>query len=412
MPEHGPTLAYRCLSLVLLPVMLLHAIMRSFKDGGSRYFRQRCAIRQSVSSAEKPRRWIHAASVGEVLTAMPLIKELQLRTDNAPLLVTTTTPTGAQVLLDEQLQGVEHRYLPMDTRGACKRFISQYTFASLWIVETEIWPWLLASCYRQRIPVTIISARLSPRTTDRSSGFVGGFLRSALQGVRILARSEADAQRYINLGSAPEKTQTVGNLKEARAADYTQNERLIKHDYVVAASTHEDEEWQLARCWQNIQTDALLVIAPRHPERGQAIQKQLQAIGIDCALRSANEPIQADQRVYIADTVGELMQWYAHAEAAFVGGSLIERGGQNMLEPALFSCPTVVGRHTGNFEQIMDNLHRNTAISVANDATEVVQFLIRASRGDTDLKAMAVRARQVAIENSTVLSRYAELLFP
>lgn len=390
--------------------MLVHAIARSLKDGGWRYLWQRCGLRSPVHQKDEPCQWIHAASVGEIITVLPLLKALQERPAAAPLLVTTTTPTGAKVLLNQPLQGVEHRYLPIDTPGSVRRFLNQFSISSVWVVETEIWPWLFACCHQQSIPITIINARLSERTMARATGMSGKALSQALVGVRVLARSEIDAQRYIELGAEPDKIQTLGNLKYARARQIEAETRLLDRHYVVAASTHEDEEQQLAHAWHVRNSNHLLVIVPRHPERGLAIQKQLQHLGIEAARRSNNETLMPHHRVYVADTVGELMAWYAFARAAFVGGSLTSRGGQNMLEPARYACPTVVGPNTSNFEDIMQRLLDNQAVHVAEDALETVNFLASAASGSDELTSMAKRAEEIAKDNEHVLERYVEQL--
>lgn len=405
-----PVNAYRWLAIVSLPIALAHALARAVKDGGWRYLLQRCTIYRTALHQGKPCLWVHAASVGEVITVLPLIKERQKSTANAPLLVTTTTPTGARVLLEQRLPGVEHRYLPIDIRMTCERFLNAGNISALWVVETEIWPWLFACCRHRQKSVTIINARLSNRTLNRSGGIPGKVLRQALHGVRILARSEIDAARYLQLGSTPELTMTVGNLKFSQRTDTGTHPPLIDQHHVVAASTHHDEELQLARAWLGQDTVALLVIVPRHPERGPGIQRQLEKIGIPCALRSRQERLLSDQRIYIADTVGELMQWYAHAKAAFVGGSLVDRGGHNVLEPALSGCPTVVGEHTHNFEDIMHTMVQRDAIYVAADARDAVEKLTEAASGEQTFQDRAARAKRIAVENTQVLQRYAEQL--
>ncbi|MBX2883714.1 MAG: hypothetical protein KTR32_27425, partial [Granulosicoccus sp.] len=310
MADKQPSTFYRCLSVILTPVMLIHAISRSMKDGGWRYLKQRCAVYSTAEDETPSYRWIHAASVGEVNTVMPLIKELQQRVPKLNVLVTTTTPTGAEVL--SKASGgsikIKHCYLPIDTKAACTRFLRQYDVCSLWVVETEIWPWLYSCCHQQQIPVTIINARLSRRTTKHARRWSGKVLGHAIKNVDILARSSIDAERYMQLGAAPGRTRTIGNLKHARRAEPDQVTRLSNRTYVVAASTHHDEEIQLAKRWSELpdsqQPPRLLIVIPRHPERGPEIQQRLKTLNVPCELRSRQQEPQHEQRVYIADTVG------------------------------------------------------------------------------------------------------------
>ncbi|MFK7889351.1 MAG: 3-deoxy-D-manno-octulosonic acid transferase [Granulosicoccus sp.] len=410
MHEWKPHGVYRLLSFILAPVFVGHALLRSLKDGGKRYLLERCAITVPVLSGEHPCLWIHAASVGEVLTVAPLLRAHQGKFKNPPVLVTTTTPTGASVLVQQQIPGVHHHYLPIDTGYALKRFLNRVNIKCLWVVETEIWPWLFARCKQKQIPVTIINGRLSERTMKRSSGVPGRVLRKALEGVRVLARSELDAAHYLTLGTHTGKTVTTGNLKLAKNMSVGDYQSPVDRKYAVAASTHHDEEIQIATAWRSVASDLLLVIVPRHPERGRDIQKKLHNLSISCALRSRQEYPAPDHLVYIADTVGELMAWYAHATAAFVGGSLITHGGQNMLEPALFGCPTIVGTHTHNFDEIMQSLLQDNGISVVNNATEAATGILEAASGNPEYLEMAERARKVALASRNILQKYCDAL--
>ena len=351
----APAWLYRGLIRLLSPALLAYTLWRARKDGGKRYLTERLGFfKAHDSQASSAQHWIHAASVGEVLTVLPVLRSL-----HEPLLVTTMSPTGASVLLQQNLAHVRHVYLPLDFPGACQRFFQHANIKSGWIVETEIWPWLYARARAHKVPLTIINARLSDKTMAYADGILAKIYRRALSEVRVLARSHEDARRFETLGAM--SVTTVGNLKYAGSStEHTDKpeEALIDRPYVLAASTHDDEEWQLANAWQQAfvgqQSAPLLVMVPRHPERGYSIRKQLADMGMRCSLRSLRETVTVDTEIYIGDTLGEMQAWYTHAIACFVGGSLIARGGHNILEPARLGCPVVVGRHTFNFADIVN----------------------------------------------------------
>lgn len=349
-----------------------------------------------------------------MFTVLPLLKALDV-----PLIVTTTTPTGAAVLLQQKLPHVRHYYLPVDFPGACQRFFNSVKIRDGWIVETEIWPWLYAKAKLNHISLTIINARLSDKTSSQANGWLASTYRQSLSDVNILARSSDDARKFVELGATPETISTVGNLKYANPdADKhpVKVKRLIDRPYCLAASTHEDEELQLSIEWCKQQdrsaTDVALVIVPRHPERGAAIQKQLATRGIHSALRSRKELLRNDHTIYIADTLGELQVWYAHARAGFIGGSLIKRGGHNMLEAARLGCPIVVGPHTFNFDDIVRTLHDHDALIIADNVQHVVAFFKQALDNRNAHTSMAEQARKQAQISEGVLDDYLKILLP
>lgn len=363
---------------------------------------------------ETPLIWIHAASVGEVFTVLPLLKTI-----SATLLVTTTTPSGAAVLQQQALPNVQHQYLPIDFPGACRRFFKTNRIKEGWILETEIWPWLFATAKSHRIPLSIVNARLTDKTSAHAKGLLARTYQQALSDVRVLARTKVDAEKFIQLGALPMSTSIVGNLKYANsAADNDNNDlqRLIEKPYFLAASTHDDEERQLAVEWcrQQRQTisNVALVIVPRHPERGAIIHRQLKAKGINAVQRSHNQPMHADDIIYIADTLGELNAWYQHAIAGFIGGSLIERGGHNILEAARLGCPIVVGPHTFNFDDIVQTLTEHDALAIAHNAQQVIAFFNKIIENQSPYAAMALRARNQAQICENVLDNYLRLLLP
>lgn len=400
--------------MLLGPVLVLFTIWRTWRDGGKRYLLQRFGFgyHHTHDSRSTSTLWVHAASVGEVYTVLPLLKRI-----GEPLLVTTMSPTGAKVLQQQQLAHVTHVYLPLDFAGACRRFMSKMNIREGWIVETEIWPWLYATSNARSTPLTIINARLSLRTSKQADGLLASTYAKALASVRIMARSGQDATGFAKLGAATDQISVVGNLKYANpesSSSQSPPERFLQRPYVLAASTHDDEEIQLARQWNEqlatVNHGAILVIVPRHPERGAAIIKSLSREGIKASLRSDQSEPKADSAIYVADTLGELQAWYSHATACFVGGSLISRGGHNMLEPARANCPVTVGPQAFNFQDIVNSLLDVEAIVVAKDAVEVISFLNKALDNPQAFSTMIQRAREQAKHLEGVVDSYLERL--
>lgn len=412
----APTLVYRLLVRALTPLLLLHLVWRSHRDGQRTYLVERLGFGARRSGVDSAPIWIHAASVGEILTVLPLIEKLRQARPGLPILVTTNTPTGAAVLAAQNLTGVAHRYLPIDWPGAMTRFLDAERPRAGWIVETEIWPWLYALAQARGLPLTIINARLSPRTRARTDGVLAETYRRALSMVRVLARSDDDANAYRALGADNELIATIGELKFAQRAALAASlpSALVSRRYVLVASSHDNEEELLVRAWLARDADTLMVIAPRHPERAERILAALRSVSaqLHCRRRSLGENPADGDRLYLADTLGELDNWYAHAAAVFVGGSLAERGGHNMLEPARRACPIVVGPSTHNFTEAMQTLRAQNAISEVADADEAADFLARAAARDRVLVAQGQRAREAALAVGGMADRYLERLLP
>ena len=357
--------------------------------------------------------WLHCASVGEVMTALPLVRALDARAPGT-LLVTTATPTGARTLADRAPAGVRHRYLPIDRPRAVARFLDAERPACAGIVETEIWPWLFALARARGVPITILSGRLSARTVEGAARALAPVYRRALDGVRVLARAEADAARFRGLAGDAARVETLGDLKDAGASDAPVPARPLPGPYALAASTHADEEARLARAWVDaagtVDGASLLVIAPRHPSRGDEVHAALRAAtppGTGVARRSLGGTPGPGDPLYLADTLGELDAWYAHASAAFVGGSLAARGGHNLMEPARRGAPIVTGPHASNFAEALGALRAADAIVVAADARTAVAALRAGLAGDGDAARRGGRALEVARgREAGVLERY------
>jgi len=408
----APPWTYRLMVLLLSPLMIGYTVWRSVKDGGWRYFKQRLGF-SYPKDAVKADLWVHAASVGEVTTVLPLLESVLASSDNSidSILLTTNTPTAKQVLDKRDIRAIHHAYLPIDFSFSCRRFLSKLSTRQGWIVETEVWPRLYASCHQYQIALTIINARLSDKTLRHANGILGKSFAQALHHVQVLARSPEDKDRYLSMGADASKVHSIGNLKYMDNREQLDVESPLDRDYVLAASTHDDEELRVAREWLKDDSLPLLVLVPRHPERANSILQSLNKLSKKpIAQRSQNGMPEADDRLYLADTLGEMQSWYKHASAAFVGGSLIKRGGHNMLEPARFSVPVIVGPHTHNFVDVMQMMQSNNAISVANDEKELTAMLKAASALETLYVERANNALLVAESLTNIGAMYQQAL--
>jgi len=338
---------------------------------------------------------------------------MQLRNPALRFLISTNTPTGLAILNNRLSDYATPTYLPIDFPGATKRYFAKKNISCLWVVETEIWPWLFSHAKNKGIPITLVNARLSHKSRGKLANFFKHTYARALSDVVVLARSNEDAKRYEQQGAEANNISVIGNLKYA-SLDNTQAPRApINHDYVLAASTHDDEELQLARAWLNGSTEQLLVIVPRHPERGTRLKKSLDALQQTMqpdlpaiAMRSMNEHPTEHCKLYLADTLGEMHDWYSHAKAAFIGGSLIQRGGHNVLEAGRVATPVIVGPHTFNFCEEVELLNSVQAIALADNAEEVVRFLTLANTNSKWAQDMGEHAKAVINKQSDVVDCY------
>lgn len=409
-----PTWRYRICLCLVSPILLIHCAWRGVQDGGMRYIKERFGY---ISPDQQSRIHIHAASVGEVITVLPLIEKLQAQHADLAFLVTTNTPTGAAVLQQRLGGNAKQAYLPIDFAGATQRFFSRTSLSDSWVVETEIWPWLYARAKQLGIPITLVNARLGHKSRGAVSQFFDATYTRALSDVHVLARSNDDAQRYIERGAHTDKVVTIGNLKLSYTPETQIPSALLTVPYVLAASTHDDEELRIAQAWLHTPNSGLLVIAPRHVERGARLFKSLNALQHDInpdlpppAKRSLNQQPTADSKLYIADTLGELHHWYTHATAAFVGGSLIKRGGHNVLEPARANTLIIVGPHTFNFEQEVTSLQAVNAIAIAENAEEVVKLFLLAESNPQWAESLRNRATELINNECGVIDIYIESL--
>lgn len=322
--------------------------------------------------------WVHAVSVGEVNAAVPLIQALMRRYANHQFVITTVTPTGSARVHKLFGDRVFHVYLPYDLTASVKRFLDRVDPVLALIMETEIWPNLYLTCHERDIPIVVANARLSQRSLD-GYGPVRPLARMAIQcATRVAAQSNQDADRLLQLGARPERLTIAGNVKfdmtvpkglgqgAAMLRDYWGRTRPVW----IAASTHEGEEVAVIEAHTRVLKrfpDALLLLAPRHPERFRPVVQLCRQYGFRTLVRSEDSVALLDTQCFVVDTLGELLTFYAGCDVAFVAGSFDPIGGHNVLEPAALGKPVIVGPHTFNFHEITESMIAGgAALRVAN----------------------------------------------
>ncbi len=331
---------------------------------------------------------VHAASLGEVNAAQPLVSALLARDPAPRILVTSITPTGSHRITELFGDRVAHRYLPIDLPGAMRRLLKTVRPAKLVIVETEIWPNLYAETRSRGIPLVMVNARLSRQSVrgyQRFPRLIGDALNSA---DRILAQGSRDVERFIRCGAEASRVERAGNLKFdiqlspslLETGDLLRAGWGVQRPVLVAGSTHEDDERVLFAAFQRLRErhrGALLVLAPRHPERFQRAAQDAEAAGLSVRRRSDSRlPGSAD--CLLLDTMGELLSYYAAADVAFVGGTLADIGGHNLLEPAALGKPLLFGPHTANVKETATRLLETGAarrVLTVDDVTREVGHL-------------------------------------
>ncbi len=405
---------YTILFYLLIPLILLRLQWRSLRAPGYRYrWSERFGVFPAFGINESI--WIHAVSVGEVQATERLVKLLLEAYPDLPIVITTTTPTGSDRVKKLFGDSVLHVYAPYDLPMALNAFIRRARPGLLVMMETEIWPNMLAVCTARGIPTILANARLSEKSAARYAKWPR-FTRLIFNSIGyVAAQGEADAARFIRLGVAPDRISVIGSVKfDSRLpASLFESAEVLRRVWGgrpvwVAASTQEGEDEQILRAHRLISKaipDALLVLVPRHPERFDKVYALCQRERFICVRRSSADPCGEEVAVFLGDTMGELSLFLAAADAAFVGGSLIKRGGQNVLEPAALGKPVAFGPHMYNFAAISELLLEKDAARVVNDAQELAEVMQHWLADASERTRVGENGRRVVEENQGAVDR-------
>jgi 3-deoxy-D-manno-octulosonic-acid transferase len=379
---------YTLLAWFAVPVALLRLLWRGLRNRAYlEHWPERVGIwRRRLHAADV---WIHAVSVGEVQAVQPLIRHLLGREPPRSVLVTTTTPTGRRRLLELFDGRLQHAYTPYDLPLVMRRFLARAQPRLVIVVETEIWPNMLAVCAEHGVPVLLANARLSPRSARRYAAVAGFTAETLRRFACIAAQGEADAERLIALGAPAARVHPTGSIKfdVQLPASLRDRAEVLRRDWGsnrpvwVAASTHEGEEEVLLVVQRRLRAvfgDALLVLVPRHPERFERVAAMVRRSGLGMVRRSAGAGSCGPEcAVYLGDTMGELPLFLAAGDAAFIGGSLVPVGGHNLLEAAALAVPAAIGPHSFNFAEITRLLVAEGGAVQVTDAEALAGLLER-----------------------------------
>jgi 3-deoxy-D-manno-octulosonic-acid transferase len=405
---------YSLLICLAMPFVLLRLWWRGRKEPEVlENWRERFGY---VAELKQPVIWVHAVSVGETIAAAPVVKLLRQRHPDTTILVTAMTPTGSERARALFGDSVNYAYVPYDYPAAVTRFLKRVRPRALIIMETELWPNIVARTHATGAPIIVANARLSQRSARgyKKVGWLSRRLFSQLDW--IAAQADSDARRFVEAGARGSAVTVTGSIKfdvsvSSRVRDQAGDLRARLgppgRPIWIAASTHEGEDAQLLAAHRRLlreKPDALLVLVPRHPERFRSVGRLARDEGFSVARRSRQEPADAVQ-IYLGDTMGELLMLYGVADAAFIGGSLVRRGGHNPLEAAAWEIPVLTGPHVFNFLDIYERLGRGDGLIRAASAPELAKRLIKVLGDDGYRQAVGRNAGSVLTANQGALER-------
>ena len=409
---------------IAAPLFSVVLLFRGLRD---RSYRQHFGERfGGGESLEQQCIWVHAVSVGEVQAAAALVNTLHERYPDIPIVVTTFTPTGAGRARALFRDRAHVRYLPFDLPGAVRRFFKKVKPRIAVIFETELWPNLYHECGRRRVPLVLASARISARSVGRYRRLGALFRETLAQGVVIAAQGEADANRFRSLGSDPGSTYVTGNLKFdfSVPADIGARGRVLREYYApgrlvwVAGSTHgggeEDALIEAQKLVRSRLPNALLVMAPRHPNRFGEVAAQLVSRGVRFIRRSQTPAAGAigEADILLLDSLGELLDFYAAGDVAFVGGSLVPIGGHNLLEPAALGMPILTGPHNSNSAEAARVLISSGAAQVAENPQDLADKVVALLKDPEGRARMGKEGRAFVEANKGALQKLLGLVIP
>ena len=423
-------LLYTLLLYLIFPFVILKLLWRSLSNSA---YRQRIHERLGFVTLDsnKPVIWVHAVSVGETIAAKPLIEALISHYPDYRILVTTTTPTGSDRVKSLFSKRVAHVYYPYDLPEIIYRFLKRIKPQILIIVETEIWPNLYAACHKRHIPIVIVNARLSKKSTH-SYAKIKALVAETLSYVKTIAvRSNDDAMSFKQLGASEDIIQISGNIKFDIEPDQEQikqgKERRKQwgenRPVWVAASTHEGEDEKLLAIYNSllkVYPDLLFILIPRHPERFNKVYELCLSYQFSSKNKQLNtkrhtqisQYQDTNANIIIGDSMGEMQSWFATADVVFMGGSLVETGGHNPLEAIAQGVPVVSGQYIFNFEDIVKELEQSDLLYVCQTEAEIeskILALLKLSSA-SEFTEFQFKAKKIMKQQQGVTARLMKII--
>ena len=413
---------YNIFTYLVSPLLILHLILRSASD---RRYINRIAERFGFYKNENDKQtiWVHAVSYGEVNAAQILVSSLLNENPNQQVIFTCTTPTGSALIEELFKDKVINVYLPYDLKGPVKRFFQWAKPKVAIIIETEIWPNIFHYCGKKEIPLILASACISDDSMRKYSFLFGLFKDSVSQGIVVASQSEEDAQKFISLGAKKERTFVTGNLKfdteinlsSSMNPDIFKTEIINRRFSWTAGSTHDGEEAEAIKAHKLIReniSNALLILAPRKPERFQTVSRILDQSGLSYCKWSENKGNKIESDVLLVDTLGDLLFFYSVSKVTFVGGSLFDIGGHNLIEPAILMKPILTGPKLDNVREIADQFQSNQANIIVRDHKDLASSILELSDDEERCIRMTNNAKKVIEENKGSSEKILQLIRP
>ena len=407
---------YNFLFTLLIPIIILNLLRKSKKNPDYKHnISERLAFRLPDI---KDALWIHSVSVGESIAISPLVKKIANNYPDISILVTMMTPTGRVEVkkLYQHYPNIYHCYLPYDSSIIISRFIRIIKPKCLVLMETEIWPILINTCYKRKVPVILTNARLSNKS-KKNYQKISFLIKKILNEIDYIAcQSEHDLDNFIAIGAKPEKISITGNLKfdiqissvEKALGIYLKS--LLQYKRIwIAASTHKGEDDIILKAHKKVLKhidDCLLIIVPRHPERFDEVYEQSLSLNFTTTKRTLlNNKTLNQYEVLIGNSMGEMMSYYYTSDIAFIGGSLINKGGHNLLEPASLGIPTLTGPSLFNFKNISDLLIMKNATKVIDNDESLAKEILRLYSNESEYNHMAKMALETLNQNKGSISK-------
>ena len=412
-------LIYTLLLYLSLPIAILKLIVKERK---SPFWKVKLKNQLGfVTKTASKAIWVHCVSVGEFNAARPLIDQLLDIYPEHRLAITTTTITGAEAVRNHYKNRVMHYFFPFDLPSIVGPFINKVNPVACILLETEIWPNLINNLNKKAIPVMLVNARLSERSLNKYQKISSNLVQKTINQLTLIgSQNERSSERFLSLGVSPDKVVTVGNLKfdskEKDNPNTTQSlqQMIGQRRVVVFASTRDGEERKILKSYVNTKDkfDALMIFIPRHPQRFDEVFNLIVDSGLNVKRRSQGLSCDENTQVLLGDSMGELLSYYSVCDIAFIGGSLIDTGGQNMLEAAAASKPILFGPSVFNFEKIAQLLLEKDAAIQVGDADDLMKTISTLLLDDTKRQKLGENAKNSFEKNRGAIDRVMKLIIP